>query len=109
MIMKPQTIIRVYNIFRLVVVLACLISLIIFASKTQAQNIHGILRGKYEYQPEMEASRFEVRNARLSVDGSLKQVAAYKLEVDLCDESAIKMKDAWVRLNPWKTFRACVR
>lgn len=82
--MKPQTIIRVYNIFRLVVVLACLISLIIFASKTQAQDIHGILRGKYEYQPEMEASRFEVRNARLSVDGSLKQVAAYKLEVDLC-------------------------
>lgn len=78
--MKPQTIIRAYNIFRLVVILASLISLIIFASKTQAQNIHGILRGKYEYQPEMEASRFEVRNARLSVDGSLKQVAAYKLE-----------------------------
>lgn len=104
--MKPQTIIRVYNIFRLVVVLACLISLIIFASKTQAQDIHGILRGKYEYQPEMEASRFEVRNARLSVDGSLKQVAAYKLEVDLCDESAIKMKDAWVRLTPRKSLRA---
>ena len=104
--MKPQTIIRAYNIFRLVVLLACLISLIVFASKAEAQNIHGILRGKYEYQPEMEASRFEVRNARLSVDGTLKQVAAYKLEVDLCDESAIKMKDAWVRLNPWKTFRA---
>ncbi len=104
--MKPQTIIRAYNLFRLVVLLACLISLIIFASRAEAQNIHGILRGKYEYQPEMEASRFEVRNARLSVDGSLKQVAAYKLEVDLCDESAIKMKDAWVRLNPWKTFRA---
>lgn len=104
--MKPQTIIRAYNIFRLVVILASLISLIIFASKTQAQNIHGILRGKYEYQPEMEASRFEVRNARLSVDGSLKQVAAYKLEVDLCDESAIKMKDAWVRLAPWKSLRA---
>ena len=104
--MKPQTIIRVYNIFRLVVVLACLISLIIFASKAEAQDIHGILRGKYEYQPDMEASRFEVRNARLSVDGSLKQVAAYKLEVDLCDESAIKMKDAWVRLTPWKSLRA---
>ena len=105
MIMKPQTIIRAYNIFRLVVLLACLISLIVFASKAEAQNIHGILRGKYEYQPEMEASRFEVRNARLSAEGSLPMRAAYKLEVDLCDESAMKMKDAWVRMLPWKSLR----
>jgi len=31
-------------------------------------QIHGILRGKYEYEPDLNASRFEVRNARLSVD-----------------------------------------
>lgn len=62
-------------------------------------QIHGILRGKYEYQPEMNANRFEVRNARLSAEGNLPMRASYKLEVDLCDESAIKMKDAWVRLN----------
>ena len=29
-------------------------------------QIHGILRGKYEYEPDLNASRFEVRNARLS-------------------------------------------
>ncbi len=63
-----------------------------------APKIHGILRGKYEYQHDLEASRFEVRNARLSADGALSRRSAYKLEVDLCDESAIKMKDAWVRL-----------
>ena len=67
--------------------------------------IHGILRGKYEHQPEMEASRFEVRNARLSAEGNLPMRAAYKLEVDLCDESAMKMKDARVRLMPWKSLR----
>lgn len=70
-----------------------------------APKIHGILRGKYEYQPEMEASRFEVRNARLSAEGTLPMRAAYKLEVDLCDESAMKMKDAWVRMLPWKSLR----
>ena len=32
----------------------------------------------------------------------------YKLEVDLCDESVIKMKDARVRLNPYKTLRLTI-
>lgn len=68
-------------------------------------QIHGILRGKYEYQPALGASRFEVRNARLSAEGNLPLRSSYKLEVDLCDESAIKMKDAWVRLNPWSSLR----
>ncbi len=71
----------------------------------QTPQIHGILRGKYEYQPDLEASRFEVRNARLSADGNLANRSAYKLEVDLCDESAIKMKDAWVRVNPVGSLR----
>jgi len=68
-------------------------------------QIHGILRGKYEYQPEMNAGRFEVRNARLSASGKMPLSSEYKLEVDLCDESAIKMKDAWVRIIPWKSLR----
>ncbi|MBQ2168034.1 MAG: porin, partial [Prevotella sp.] len=68
-------------------------------------QIHGILRGKYEYEPDLNASRFEVRNARLSVDGNMPLKSSYKLEVDLCDESAIKMKDAWVRVSPISTLR----
>ncbi len=68
-------------------------------------QIHGILRGKYEYEPDLNASRFEVRNARLSAEGNLPLRSSYKLEVDLCDESAIKMKDAWVRVNPISTMR----
>ncbi len=68
-------------------------------------QIHGILRGKYEYQPDLDASRFEVRNARLSANGTLPLRSSYKLEVDLCDESAIKMKDAWVRVNPYRSLR----
>ena len=74
------------------------------AQKYQPQ-IHGILRGKYEYQPDLDAGRFEVRNARLSAEGNLAHRSSYKLEVDLCDESAIKMKDAWVRVNPVGSLR----
>lgn len=75
---------------------------------SQLPQLHGIIRGKYEYQPEMDASRFEVRNARLSAEGKLTKRSAYKLEIDLCDESEIKMKDAWVRLTPIATLRATV-
>lgn len=71
-------------------------------------QMHGILRGKYEYQPEIDGGRFEVRNARISASGSLPLSSEYKLEVDLCDESLIKMKDAWVRLNPISTFRMTI-
>lgn len=71
-------------------------------------QIHGILRGKYEYEPDLNASRFEVRNARLSAEGNLPLRSSYKLEIDLCDEGTIKMKDAWVRVNPWKTLRATI-
>ncbi len=29
-------------------------------------KIHGILRGKYEYEPELNAAQFDLRTARLS-------------------------------------------
>lgn len=71
-------------------------------------KLHGILRGKYEYELNLGASRFEVRNARLLVNEKLIGRSEYKLEVDLCDESVIKMRDAWVRLNPYKTLRLTI-
>ena len=68
-------------------------------------GLHGILRGKFEYEPDLNAGRFEVRNARLSVVGKLPLCSEYKMEIDLCDEGEMKMKDAWVRVIPWKTLR----
>lgn len=41
-------------------------------------QLHGILRGKYEYEHDLDASRFEVRNARLSVNGELTRRSSYK-------------------------------
>lgn len=62
-------------------------------------NIHGTIRGKYEYQTEEGEGRFEVRNARVSVDGLITPAISYKAEIDLCDEGKIKMLDAYTRLR----------
>lgn len=76
-------------------------------------SIHGTIRGKFERQfsssdnhdeeaASTDAQRFEVRNARISVDGLLNERISYKAEIDLCDEGAIKMLDAYgrVKLTP---------
>ena len=42
--------------------------------------VHGTLRGKYEYQPEEKAGRFQVRTARVSIEGKVAPVVAYKAE-----------------------------
>ena len=34
-------------------------------------EIHGTIRGKYEYQTEEGEGRFEVRNARISITGKV--------------------------------------
>ena len=68
-------------------------------------HIHGTIRGKYEYQPDDHAGRFEVRNARFSVEGKVASAVAYKAEVDLSDEGSIKMLDAYTRLTPFDHFQ----
>lgn len=39
-------------------------------------------------------SRFQVRNARLSVEGSLTEALSYKVQTDFCDQGKIKILDA---------------
>lgn len=92
------------------IILALLLSFIYvgLSSAQELPEIHGILRGKFEYQPDLGAGRFEVRNARLSASGKLPLRSEYKLEVDLCDESSIKMKDAWLRVNPVSSLRLTI-
>lgn len=68
-------------------------------------EIHGTLRAKYEYEPPINKGRFEVRNARVSVEGKIIPIVRYKAEIDLSDEGAIKMLDAYARINPIKPLR----
>lgn len=62
-------------------------------------GLHGTVRAKFEYQPDIGKGRFEVRNARFSLSGNVTPVMAYKAEIDLSDEGSIKMLDAYVRLG----------
>lgn len=66
--------------------------------------VHGTVRSKYEYQTEEGEGRFEVRNARVSIDGHITPQISYKAEIDLCDEGAIKMLDAYTRLRPTQAW-----
>lgn len=67
-------------------------------------NLHGTIRAKYEYQPDISKGRFQVRNARVSIDGNVARTVSYKAEIDLSDEGQIKMLDAYARWKPFKTF-----
>lgn len=63
-------------------------------------EIHGTIRGKYEYQTNEGQGRFEVRNARVSVEGKVIDAVSYKAEIDLSEEGSIKMLDAYTRITP---------
>ena len=45
-------------------------------TKDYLPEIHGTIRTKFEYQTEMAASRFEVRNARISITGNVLPIVA---------------------------------
>ncbi|MDR0976976.1 MAG: OprO/OprP family phosphate-selective porin, partial [Prevotellaceae bacterium] len=85
---------------------------LLLATSLQAQSylpeIHGTIRTKFEYQTEMHASRFEVRNARVSFAGKVLPVVSYKLEIDLCDEGKMKMLDVYARFTPIERLRITV-
>ncbi|MCD8266237.1 MAG: OprO/OprP family phosphate-selective porin [Prevotellaceae bacterium] len=118
--LTPERIRRVFNWIRIAILLLLLLGGWavcraeegeVTAKEDRSQympQLHGILRGKYEYEPPLDESRFEIRNARVSVEGRLPLRSSYKLEMDFCDETEIKMKDAWVGVNPWKTLQVTI-
>ena len=68
-------------------------------------ELHGTIRAKYEYEPPIDKGRFEIRNARLNVEGNVAPIAIYKAEIDLSDEGEIKMLDAYVGLQSIDALR----
>lgn len=67
-------------------------------------KVHGTIRGKYEYQTEGGDGRFQVRNARVSLEGKVAKAVEYKAEIDLSDEGQIKMLDAYTKIKPVRGF-----
>ncbi|MDO9153940.1 MAG: porin [Paludibacter sp.] len=69
-------------------------------------RIEGTIRAKYEYNVSLSEQRFQVRNARFSINGKFSNLVSYKAEIDLSDEGETKMLDAFLRYHPesWFTF-----
>lgn len=67
-------------------------------------KVSGTIRAKGEYQTEEGEGRFEVRNARIALDGIITPIVLYKAEIDLSDEGQIKMLDAYAGVKPTKGF-----
>lgn len=67
-------------------------------------KVHGTIRGKYEYQTEEGDGRFQVRNARVSLEGKVAKAVENKAEIDLSDEGQIKMLDAYTKIKPVRGF-----
>ncbi len=65
-------------------------------------QVSGTIRGKWEWQPNEKESRFEVRTARVALDGLIVPIVEYKAEIDLSDEGSIKMLDAYAGVLPVK-------
>lgn len=63
-------------------------------------KISGTLRAKGEYQTRDKEGRFEVRNARVALDGNVTPIVIYRAEVDLSDEGRIRMLDAYAGVLP---------
>lgn len=77
-------------------------------SLSRRPDIHATVRAKYEYQPQIGKGRFEVRNARVGIEGLVLPAVGYKAEVDLSDEGSIRMLDAYVRIRAAKGLRFTV-
>lgn len=62
-------------------------------------NVHGVVRTRWEMETETGDSRFQVRNARITIDGSIAKSIEYFVQTDLCDRGTMKILDAWGRLK----------
>lgn len=71
--------------------------------KNWMPEIHGTIRGKYEWQTTNNTNRFQVRSARFAFTGAvIPGIVTYKAEIDLCDQGSMKMLDAYGRITPVK-------
>lgn len=65
-------------------------------------QISGTFRGKWEYQTNEGENRFQVRTARVALDGKVIPIVEYRAEIDLSDEGRIRMLDAYAGVLPVK-------
>ena len=64
-------------------------------------QIHGVVRARWEgefgHDDEPFRHRFQVRNARVFIEGNVLPAVSYYVRVDACDRGKFKILDAWAR------------
>ena len=65
-------------------------------------HIHGTVRTRFEVATESGKYRFQVRNARVSLDGKIAPNIDYYINTDLCDRGSMKILDVWARIYATK-------
>lgn len=65
------------------------------SSSPYKAQVRGTLRTKWEYQTEEKTQRFQMRNARVGIEGKTSPYLSYKAEADLSDEGQLKIIDIW--------------
>ncbi len=68
----------------------------------------GEVRARYDYNTDLNAQRFQTRNARLSLSGKFSEFTSYKTKIDLSNQGRIRMLDAYVKLTPKKWFNILI-
>lgn len=71
-------------------------------------KFHGAVRARWELDTEEGAQRFQVRNARVTMEGAVASWAKYFVQTDLSDCGQMKILDAYAQLDIVKglNFRA---
>ena len=64
-------------------------------------HFHGAIRGRWEVDTDQGSGdqRFEVRNARVAMDGKVAPGIDYLIQADMCDQGKMKILDAWGRFR----------
>lgn len=79
------------------------VSFSLFAEKNDSisyrPNFHGTLRPRMELSTEDNEFRFQLRNARVSMDGQISPSIDYFIQVDACDRGTMKFLDGWARIK----------
>lgn len=106
------------NKFKIIFASLILTGLLLNLAETQANSrqndslfkpqIEGTIRPKYEYSTNTDEHRFQIRNARFSVNGKFSTITSYKAEIDLSDEGVTRMLDAYVRFQPKAWWRLTI-
>ena len=62
-------------------------------------TFHGAIRPRWEINTATGDQRFQVRNARFSIEGKVMPQIGYFVQLDLCDQGKIKILDAYGKFN----------